>query len=72
MAINNTKKEAEYRIKNRLEKVINLSIASPEEVQKMFNLYRELFNNTASLCASCPDNIRMVQRNLKQYYETYF
>jgi hypothetical protein len=59
-------------MKTRLKEVVYLSIASPEEVQKMFNLYRELFNNTASLCASCPDNIRMVQRNLKQYYETYF
>jgi DNA polymerase III alpha subunit len=59
-------------MKTRLKEVVYLSIASPEEVQKMFALYRELFNNTASLCASCPDNIRMVQRNLKQYYETYF
>ena len=59
-------------MKTRLEEVVNLSIASPEEVQKMFTLYRELFNNKTSLCASCPGNIRMVQKNLKQYYETYF
>jgi len=59
-------------MKTRLKEVVYLSIASPEEVQKMFTLYRELFNDTASLCASCPDNVRMVQKNLKQYYETYF
>jgi len=59
-------------MKTRLKEVVDLSIASPEEVQKMFTLYRELFNSTTSLCASCPGNIRMVQKNLKQYYETYF
>lgn len=58
--------------KERLEKVINLSTATPEEVQEMFALYRELFNNKTALCKSCPDNIRFVQKNLKQYYKTYF
>ena len=59
-------------MKKRLQEVANLTTATPEQVQLMFVLYRELFDNKANLCASCPSSVRMVQKNLKHFLENDF
>lgn len=59
-------------MKTRLKEVVNLSMANAEQIQLIFTLYRELFDDKANLCASCPSSVRHAQKNLKQYYETYF
>ena len=53
---------------NELFRIKTLTQASPRDTQTMFNLYRQLINKDANLCASCPSSVRKVHQGLVHYY----
>tara|TARA_R110000751_G_scaffold66745_2_gene136239 strand:- start:554 stop:751 length:198 start_codon:yes stop_codon:yes gene_type:complete len=58
----------EEEINNELEVVSKFVTASPDEITRMYALYRLLFKDKTSLCTKCPAVIKKVFKRLKDYY----
>lgn len=59
---------SEEEIKKELEVVSKFVTASPDEVARVYALYRLLFKDKTSLCTKCPAVIRRVFKKVKDYY----
>ena len=62
----------EDKIKIRLEAVKDLTKATPQQIQKIFILYRELMNPKFVGCSTCTASVKQAFTNIKQYYQTNY
>lgn len=51
-----------------LENACRLTNGTPSNIATIFNAYRMFVNNNATLCADCPQSVRITFKRLKEYY----
>tara|TARA_R110000744_G_scaffold33519_2_gene78666 strand:+ start:54 stop:236 length:183 start_codon:yes stop_codon:yes gene_type:complete len=59
-------------MKERIFRLINLSVASNEDAKEIVRIHSELFGNASSICATCPTQLRIAIKRLTQYYNDNF
>ncbi len=59
-------------MKERIERVINLSTASGEDVKEIILLHKKIFGSEQKICPTCPEQIRQAVNRLKIYYKTEY
>jgi len=57
---------------NLLEHLISLKRLNGDDITKMYNFYRYLYDDRGFICSKCGRVIRNVHDKLKQYYATNF
>ena len=62
----------EDEIKEELIEVCKWSSVSGDKLQRLYSIYRIVFNDHSHLCNRCPTVIRRVFNKVKSYKETKY
>lgn len=53
----------------RIERIINISVADADTGREIAAIHRELFGEVIHVCISCPSSLRAAFNRIKVYYD---